>query len=252
MKQGIAKILLVVDGTEQMNLLTDALTSAGHVVRTATSSQEALSVIEKEPPDIVLVDICLPDFRHGAFYKTLKKRYPELPIIVITGPTETAIGEDAGTNGLIMKPFRISHVEELIHNLLDEKSERDAIVTENTVLVVDDDEIFRTVLIRSLQLSGYKAMGAADGKMAIDILEDENIGTVIADINMPHIDGIELMKRIRRQWPEIPVVLISGYFSPDESLADETDQPDGFLMKPFNIQRIDELLKSLTQKKLQK
>jgi DNA-binding NarL/FixJ family response regulator len=85
--------------------------------------------------------------------------------------------------------------------------------------------------------------------MALDILNRGDIGTVIADIHMPSMNGIALLKKIRKQWPVIRVILITGYYYTEESISDDALKPDGFLMKPFKIQNITELLQSLAAKR---
>ena len=245
-----ANILVIAEGNEQSTLLTEALTSSGHYVVTAESGARALSILERQTIDIVLADVGLAELDCSEFCQTVKELHPDLPIIMITGPSEPATVQIMEKTGFISKPFRISHIEKLIGSLLNEKSSPGGRPFGGIVLVVDDDDAFRTMLIRSLQLSGYKAMGAADGKMAFEMLESGGIGTVIADINMPYMDGVTLMKKIRQGWPGIPVILITGYYSADDNSAVGEDQPDGFLMKPFRVQHIDELLKSVLYKKI--
>ncbi len=249
MKYSLANILLVAERNEQSGLLTDALTSSGHYVVVAESSAQALSILDQQAINIVIADISLTDLDRSDFYQTVKECHPDLPIIMITGPSEPTTVQVMEKNGLISKPFRISQIEKLIGTILKEKPLIDSELSGGIVLVVDDDEAFRTMLIRSLQLSGYKAAGATDGKMAFEMLESGGIGTVIADINMPFMDGITLMKKIRQQWPGIPVILITGYYSTSEQSGAVDNQPDGFLMKPFKVQQIDELLKIVLYKK---
>jgi DNA-binding NtrC family response regulator len=247
MKQHRANILFVADHTEQMDLLMDALKSMGHFVDPVVFTDEAMTRIVSQSYDILIADISLPGM-DNVFHQSVKQRFPDLPIILITGPAEPAIIRTADKNGVVSRPFRISHIEELIHNLLGIGLQPDVKPSRGDVLVVDDDDTFRTMLIRSLTLSGYNARGASDGRMAVELLENGGIGTVIADINMPYMDGITLMNKIRRQWPDIPVVLITGYYSTSESTSRDS-QPDGFLMKPFKIKEIDRLLQSISAQK---
>ena len=72
---------------------------------------------------------------------------------------------------------------------------------------------------------------------------------LIADVNMPFMDGVTLLKQIKKDWPQIPVILITGYFADGEGPLDSSAKADGFLMKPFKIQSITEILKNIGLKR---
>ena len=65
---------------------------------------------------------------------------------------------------------------------------------------------------------------------------------MISDIRMPDLDGISLLKRVRRHYPEMPVLFITGY-GPSEVIGRAS--PDGFLAKPFRISHIEELIEDV-------
>jgi DNA-binding NtrC family response regulator len=249
MSHNRANILLVAERTEHVSHLIDALISGGHSVQTAVSSNQAISRDDNWEIDLVIADLGDADTDQDDLYLTLKRQYPHLPIILITGSEEPVITQPTETNGLISKHFRISHIERLIHELLEDKPGFDRARSVGAVLVVDDDDALRTMLIRSLKPSGYDARGASDGKIAIELLSKGDFGAVIADVYMPYMDGITLMNKIRRQWPHILMALISGCDSLNSVSTATENRPDGFLMKPFNIHSIDELLQDLVPSK---
>ena len=83
-----------------------------------------------------------------------------------------------------------------------------------TVLVVDDDEgILETIRIL-LTREGYHVLTAKDGKVALDLMSTHttaaSVSTILCDLEMPNMDGKELIARIRKQFPEIPIVVLSG------------------------------------------
>lgn len=80
-----------------------------------------------------------------------------------------------------------------------------------TILIVDDDDLIRmslSVLISSL---GFNCIVASDGKEAMEVLEKSNCDLVLSDIVMPNMDGLELLKGIRENYPETDVILATGY-----------------------------------------
>jgi signal transduction histidine kinase/ActR/RegA family two-component response regulator len=83
------------------------------------------------------------------------------------------------------------------------------------VLVVDDDRAIRTAIVSVLNSLGYSPVDASSGEDACSVLSsDPSIAVVISDIRMPGMGGESLVKEMARQWPAIPVVLVSGYPSP--------------------------------------
>jgi len=97
------------------------------------------------------------------------------------------------------------------------------------VLVVDDEEVMRALLIRTMEFEHYRVYSAADGVEALAILEQNSpIDLVIADVSMPRMDGRELALELARRQPHMPVVLISGVY-----LHGGSDLPGPVLPKPF-------------------
>jgi len=79
------------------------------------------------------------------------------------------------------------------------------------ILVVDDDQIIRDSLCEFLRLEGYHADGAAGFSAALKELEKRNYNLVITDVNMPEVDGFELLRVIRKRYPSLVTIVITGY-----------------------------------------
>ena len=84
-------------------------------------------------------------------------------------------------------------------------------MAEGQILVVDDDSLIRKSLYESLKLEGYEVITASDGVEAEEKLKSTLCQVVIADIKMPNMDGVELLRRIKKDYPEIAVILITGF-----------------------------------------
>ena len=98
-----------------------------------------------------------------------------------------------------------------------------------TVLVVDDEEIMRLLLIRTMEMEHYQVYAAADGLEALMMLEGGlAVDLVVADVSMPRMDGRQLAMELSKRDPHIPIVLISGVY-----LGGGTDFPGPVLPKPF-------------------
>ena len=109
-----------------------------------------------------------------------------------------------------------------------------------TVLVVDDEVMIRDLLGDTLQAIGYVVKVADGFDAAVDILKSENIDVVITDIMMPVKSGVELIKLVKEEYPQVPVLAISGKGVPQQSVFNAG--ADGFLTKPFRIGVVEELI----------
>jgi CheY-like chemotaxis protein len=78
------------------------------------------------------------------------------------------------------------------------------------ILVVEDDEIFRRVLRSALENAGYRVVTAADGGEAEAALARQEFALVVTDLIMPGKDGIEMIKELRKTYPRLPILAISG------------------------------------------
>ena len=79
------------------------------------------------------------------------------------------------------------------------------------ILVIDDEAIVRVSCERMLRPEGYDVVVTPKGTDAIELLEREKFDLVLTDLKMPDMDGLEVLKHIKEKWPEIIVIIITGY-----------------------------------------
>jgi len=118
------------------------------------------------------------------------------------------------------------------------------------ILVVDDEEYMLQSLSKLLTLMGFETQVADSGEKALEVLGQHNVDVVITDINMPGMSGMELLKRVKKKNPHLPVIIITGFgIDKAKELADKNNA-DGFLPKPFKMndmkQMIDKVLANCT------
>ncbi len=112
-----ARILLVDDEQMVRAVLTKLLTLRGHTVWAAESGPEALVLIDSRPFDLVIVDQAMPEMNGRDLAQLLRRRFPTMPIVLLTGDTE--VGEpDEDINVILSKPFQINEVEATIQKLI--------------------------------------------------------------------------------------------------------------------------------------
>ena len=119
------------------------------------------------------------------------------------------------------------------------------------VLVIDDEESVRTVTARMLELFGFTVLLTADGREGVEVFraQQEKINCVLLDMTMPHLNGDEAFREIRRMRPEVPVLLISGYNEQDLASRFIGKGLDGFLQKPFKPEELREKLRGILDRK---
>jgi len=102
------------------------------------------------------------------------------------------------------------------------------------ILVVDDDRVALALRKALLESDGHEVVTASDGKEGLSRIEAEegNMDLVFSDINMPVMDGIEMLRRLRDRWPEIPVIIISGESQPEIRKKAMEIGANDFLLKP--------------------
>ena len=91
---------------------------------------------------------------------------------------------------------------------------------QHKVLVVDDEEQVRRTIRLQLSRTDYEVLEAEDGERGIELLNAENpllVDAIICDVRMPRINGVEAVAYFRREYPSIPVIVLTGY--PDVNLA---------------------------------
>lgn len=113
-----------------------------------------------------------------------------------------------------------------------------------TVLVVEDEPLVRFMAMDIVEEAGFEAIEAASADEALRLLNrSERIHIVFTDIRMPgSIDGVELTRMVRRNWPGTRVIVASGHGSSDQALAAGADR---YFAKPYQVQPLIEALREL-------
>ncbi len=109
------------------------------------------------------------------------------------------------------------------------------------VLLVDDEEMVRSVLLKLLKMRGHAVWAAPSGPAALDLVGDQHFDIVFVDQAMPEMNGRELARRLRHDFPEMPIVLLTG----DTEVGAPDQEIDVILSKPFQIKEIEATIQRL-------
>ena len=113
------------------------------------------------------------------------------------------------------------------------------------VLIIDDETVVRNGISRALEGSGVSSLGAASAQEALDILENETFDLVLLDIKMPDMDGLSLLKEIKSSYPEIKVIMITGYPTIDTAVHCIKLGAVDYLVKPFRLDDLEAALQKI-------
>jgi two-component system chemotaxis response regulator CheY len=106
---------------------------------------------------------------------------------------------------------------------------------EKTILIVDDSESIREVVIFTLENAGYKVLSAVDGKDALRFLDGSHLDMILTDLHMPNMDGIGLIKEVRKieAYKFVPILYLTT--ESQQSIKNEARQAGatGWIVKPF-------------------
>lgn len=111
-----------------------------------------------------------------------------------------------------------------------------------TILIADDDESLRRVLEFQLQEAGYKVLSATDGSEAFEVFTTNEVDSVITDLRMPNLSGLELLEKIKAVNAETPVIVVTAFGEVETAVAAVKAGAFDYITKPFNR---DEILLTL-------
>ena len=116
----------------------------------------------------------------------------------------------------------------------------------NVILAVDDSPSMRQMVGQTLRAAGYDVIEAADGVEALEVAKERVVDVVITDVNMPNMDGITLVTRLRAlpSYRLVPLLLLTTESAPERKAEGKQAGATGWMVKPFNP---DQLLATLAR-----
>jgi len=119
------------------------------------------------------------------------------------------------------------------------------------VLMVDDEEDFVTTLSERMKMRDVDSDVALDGEQALQRVEDDIPDVMVLDLKMPGIDGLEVLRRVKKAYPQIPVIILTGHGSEkDEAEARRLGAFD-YLQKPVDIEKLVQVMRKAYKSKVE-
>jgi signal transduction histidine kinase/CheY-like chemotaxis protein/CHASE3 domain sensor protein len=228
---GSERVLVVEDNDEVRHAVVDMLTGWGYRVVAAENPDVAAAILERDAGfDLLFTDVVMPGSISAIELAALaQRRRPEIAVLLTSGYARDLIPmEDRPDYPMIAKPYRGEELMAKLRNVLaarrpppplaepprpSETSEKGAASGRPwRVLLVEDEVVLRMSTTDMLEQLGCFVAGVGSGEQALELLaRGGSFDLLLTDLGLPGMSGEELAKRVRGQFPMLPVVIASGY-----------------------------------------
>ncbi|MCL2063703.1 MAG: response regulator [Candidatus Cloacimonetes bacterium] len=117
------------------------------------------------------------------------------------------------------------------------------------ILLVDDDDDLRYLMAEYFYHIGYNVVLASDGDEAFELFQHQKFDLVITDVRMPKMNGLRLLRHIKSSYPNLPIILMTGFELSKRDLANMRYNADAYIAKPFSLEYMRKIIESLMDKK---
>ncbi len=202
--RGPFTVLVIDDDTMIQHLVRGQLESEGFKVLTATDGLEGLTLAREARPAVIILDIHLPRLDGWTVLSELKSDpvLSQIPVVMMSVEEQRARGFSFGACEYLVKPVEPDRLLNVVRRAI--------LPSGGDVLVVDDDESTREMVARHLRRAGYSTVEARDGEEALLRTRVLTPGLVILDLLMPRVDGFEVLRTLRNEGIQVPVVVLTG------------------------------------------
>lgn len=116
------------------------------------------------------------------------------------------------------------------------------------ILIVEDEKILNNTINKSLKDAGYEVESAFDGFDAMEMIEIESYDLIVLDLNLPNMDGMEILKNLRKEDVETKVLILSARSQIQDKVEGLDAGANDFLQKPFHLDELKARVRSLTRR----
>ncbi len=258
------KLLLVDDEEEFATSSSQALNRRGFEVSIALNGVTALEMVDMQIFDAVILDVKMPDIDGIEVFNQIRKKSPNLPVLILTGHSSFDDAFQTAKDGVaeyLSKPIEIEELAENIKKVVKKAGEMQVnehietasefIKDEIRVMLIDDEVEFLESMKRILQRRNMIVTVAESGEKALNLLRKSIVDIAIVDVKMPVMDGLELLRRIKEDFPSVEVILLTGHPTVEAALKGIKLGANEYLKKPPDIDELITTIRRLFQKRQQ-
>ena len=274
---GKTRVLLVDDEHEFVKSLSERLTHDGIDHEIALSGTEGLETLEKHLPDVMVLDLRMPGMGGMEVLEKVRRDHPQIQVIILTGHGEEATEQEArelGAFEYLEKPVDYAGLKKVINrawgltkrvskavaddirlSFLGDSPERDEGLSGQSdpgyeklpgdglkVLLVDDEEDFARTLSERMEIRDFASDVAFSGEEALSKLGEGPPDVMVLDLKMPGMGGLVVLEHVKREFPQVQVIILTGHGSPEEEAEARRLGASDYLTKPVGIR---DLMKSV-------
>jgi HAMP domain-containing protein/signal transduction histidine kinase/CheY-like chemotaxis protein len=210
-------VLVVEDDLRFSKILLERAHSDNLKVVIATSYVEIFNFVSRFSPVAITLDVKLPDTSGWKVLDLLKNdlNYRHIPIHLISGEENRILALKRGARSFLLKPLNNDQLNDLFSDIVDFSNKE-----KRQLLVVEDNEIESSQIVKTLQEDNIEITIAPTGKKALELIKEKQFDTIILDYTLPDISGIELIKRINNKKHVLaPIIIYSAKDFTREELA---------------------------------
>jgi CheY-like chemotaxis protein len=237
-------VLIIDDDASARDLLQRLMNKEGFAAVTAASAQEGILLAQELKPDVITLDVIMPDMDGWAVLSALKAspKTASIPVVMVSIVDNTNLGYALGASDYIMKPVDRDRLSDVLSRYSVNPAARLA-------LVVDDDPTARSVLGHMLERENWRVEEAVNGKQALEQVAKSQPDLILLDLMMPEMDGFQFVEALRKreEWRAIPVVVVSAMDLSNEDRARLNGQVERIVQKgAYSFQELATHVRQLT------
>jgi signal transduction histidine kinase/CheY-like chemotaxis protein len=209
-----AHTMLVIDDDPAVReLLPRCLAPAGMSVVTAASGEEGLRLAKELHPDMITLDVLMPGM-DGWTVLTALKAAPDLadiPVIMLSIMDDPGKGFVLGASDYLVKPIDNKRLMALVDTYAYGRASTSRSV-QDRILIVEDDDLLRELLRRTLEREGWAVHEATNGRQALDYVAKHQPALILLDLMLPEIDGVQVIDELRASVAgrSIPIIVLTA------------------------------------------
>ncbi len=201
------KVVVIDDEPTARDLLQRLLRAEGFHVLTAAGGEEGLRLVRAIHPDIITLDVMMPGVDGWAVLTQLKAdpATADIPVIVLSILDDKNLGYALGATDYLTKPIDRERLTAILERFRESN-------TAHHALVIEDDTPTREMLGRMLDKEGWHVVQAANGRVALERMNEQIPQLILLDLMMPEMDGFEFVEELRQhpEWNRVPVIVVTA------------------------------------------
>ncbi len=206
----LGTVLIIDDDPATRELIARNVAREGFRIETAATGEEGLQLARHVRPDVITLDVTMPH-KDGWEVLAALKADPDLantPVIMVTIVDNKAAGFALGAADYFTKPIDYRELAARLHKY--RRAGKDA--PEGNILIVEDDDLTRTLLQRTLTDAGWRTIEASTGRRALECIAQQEPDLILLDLMLSEMDGFQFIRELRTvpTWQSIPVIVITA------------------------------------------